>query len=419
VTELELERLLLQLVLLMGVTIVLATLIRALFGRIGVPSLVGFIVLGMAMQLADVNGTLFSVQAREVFAFLGNLGVVMLLFRVGLASNLPGLLKQLWPASQIWFWTILASGGLGFATTYWLLDYGLIPSLFVAIALTATSVGVAVGVWQEAGALNSKDGQLLLDVAELDDISAVIFMALLLALSPILRAGQTDGLTPIVIGTTGLFLGKVVLFSTGCYLFSRYLERPITGLFERFSRPPEPMLTVVGIGLIFAALAGLLGFTVAIGAFFAGLVFSRDPRAVVMEASFNTLYHLFVPFFFIDIGLQIDLGSLNNAWGLGVVLFLAAVLGKLLGAGLPTALLAGTSSGVLIGVSMVPRAEIAMIVMHRGASLGGWAVPSELFAAVIFVAAVTSLLVPLVLRSLLVPLVLRPMLRNLPMKKGV
>lgn len=391
----------LVLIFLLGVTIVLAMLAKALLGRVGVPSLVGFVLLGFLFRLTDTQLPFLSFEIQEVFRFLGELGVILLLFRVGLAADLNGLLKQLRRASQIWFWTVVVSGALGFAVTYGWLGYSLIPSLFVAVALTATSVGVALNVWQEAGALRSSDGELLLDVAELDDISAVVFMALLLALAPVFNNGGAEHLGALALGTAGLFALKAGLFGAFCYYFSRYFEKPVMRFFERLERAPDPMITVTGIGMMFAALAGLLGFSVAIGAFFAGLVFSRDPHALRMETSFDTLYEFFVPFFFISIGLQFAPDALQTALSLSGALLMAAVVGKLVGAGVPTARLVGVSSGVLIGVSMVPRAEIALIVMQQGHTLGPWAVPPELFSAMIVVSAVTSLAAPLVLRPLL------------------
>jgi Kef-type K+ transport system membrane component KefB len=161
------------------------------------------------------------------------------------------------------------------------------------------------------------------------------------------------------------------------------------------------MIMVIGIGFIIAAVAGLMGFSVAIGAFFAGLVFSRDPRAVRMEESFTPLYEFFTPFFFIGIGLSIDPTMLITALGLGFILLIAAVLGKVIGAGGPAFLTLGSTGSLLLGVSMVPRAEIAMVIMERGYKLGDWAVPPEVFGAMAVVSAATCLISPVILRLLL------------------
>ncbi|EDX75866.1 ATP synthase ab C terminal domain protein [Coleofasciculus chthonoplastes PCC 7420] len=115
----------------------------------------------------------------------------------------------------------------------------------------------------------------------------------------------------------------------------------------------------------------------------------------------DALYELFTPFFFIGIGLKINPSALTAALGMGGILLVAAVLGKLIGAGGPTLLTTGWTGAALIGVSMVPRAEITMIVMGKGLSLGEWAVSNQVFAAMVVVSAVTSILAPIILRSLL------------------
>ncbi|MGF1540462.1 MAG: cation:proton antiporter [Pleurocapsa sp.] len=399
-------------ILLVGVAITLAILIKSGLERIGIPALVGYLALGFLLRLMDSQIHFLSVEAQEIFQFLAEVGIISLLFRVGLESNLAGLIRQLSRASRIWTGDVFFSAALGFITAYWLLGQALIPSLFIAIALTATSVGVSVSVWQEQQALRSPNGELLLDVAEMDDISAVILMALLFSLAPVMRESNLDSLFPVMITTTGVFLVKAVVFGAFCWLFSRYFEKKLTHWFYQIEPPPEPMLEVVGISFIIAALAGLLGFSVAIGAFFAGLVFSRDPEAVKFDTSFGSIYEFFTPFFFIGIGLQIVPNALISGLGMGMLLLVAAIVGKLIGAGIPALLTTNLQGATLIGVSMIPRAEISTIVMQKGLSLGDWAVPPHAFAAMVVVSAVTSTLVPILLRSLLQGWSQKPKLTN-------
>lgn len=178
--------------------------------------------------------------------------------------------------------------------------------------MTATSVGISVSIWQEAEALNSPNGELMLDVAEMDDISAIFLMALLFNIVPVIHNGMQTDWEILIIKTVSIFLFKALFFAAFCFFFSRYLERHITKFFRKFDPPADFTLTIVGFGFCIAAIAGLLGFSEAIGAFFAGLVFSRDPEAVKIDASFDILYDLFVPFFFISIGLAIDLTTLGT-----------------------------------------------------------------------------------------------------------
>jgi len=388
-------------ILFLGTLIVLSIVIRSGLKKTGVPSLIGFIALGFLIRLIDPQGTLISEETGKIFEFFAEIGVITLLFKVGLESNLKGLVKQLRHASIIWFGNIVFSGFLGFVIAEHVFHLGLFPSLFIAVALTATSVGVSVNVWHEENAVKSPTGELLLDVAEMDDISGIMFLALILSIIPVLKGNLDVSLADAVGKTIGILLLKLFAFGLVCTLFSRYVEPHITSFFSKIRHSPDPMLIMAGFGFIIAALAGVLGFSLALGAFFAGLVFSRDPKAVKLDASFGALYDLFTPFFFIGIGLKIEPSSLNSAVGLGVVLTIVAVIGKLIGNGLPSLFFMGWTSVLLLSVSMVPRAEIAMIVMQRGRDLGDWAVPDHVFGAMVVVSLATCIFSPLALKRML------------------
>ncbi|MEE9139336.1 MAG: cation:proton antiporter [Alphaproteobacteria bacterium] len=389
--------------LLVGIMIVLVMVVKPGLKRLRVPSLVGFMALGFLLRLADDEWGLLSEQehALAVFEFLANLGIVVLLFRVGLESNLPGLIRQLPWASQVWIGNVVVSGLAGFAAAYFVLHLGLIPSLFVATALTATSVSVPVSVWQEVGALRSRNGEMLLDVAGLDDISAITLMALLLALAPAAMAGAQAGPTPGVGETVAWLLLKLAALAGVWVLFARYVERPLTAFFAKIEPAPDLMLLVVGTAIIMASGIVALGFSLPIGAFIAGLAFSRDPEAIKVDEWLSPIHDLFAPFFFIGIGLAVSMGALTGAAGLGAILLTAAVLGKLAGTSLPALPRAGAAGSVLLGISMIPRAEIALVVMHHGMLLGDQAVPPNLFNAMVMVSVATCLGASLVLYPLL------------------
>jgi Kef-type K+ transport system membrane component KefB len=387
-------------VFLIGVIVVASMAVRTIFRRLGAPPLIGFILLGFALRLIDTRWDLLSGATGEGLQLLAAIGIFALLFRVGLESNVKGLLGELPRALAIWLGNVGLSGLLGYGAARYLLDLPLIPSLFVAVALTATSIGVSVQVWHDAGRLKTRRGNLLIDVAELDDVSAVVLMLMLFALAPVLALPDDGTLLSVAGGAAALIALKAALFGVACFLFARYLERPITDVLSRVEPLPDPLLPVVGIGLIIAAIAGMLGFSLALGALFAGIMFSRDPKAVRVDASFDAIYQLLVPFFFIGIGLQIAPDSLGLAAGLGAVLLAAAVVGKLVGAGVPAWPLDGWTGAVLLSVSMVPRAEIALVVIMEGRRLGPWAISDEVFAAVTLVVLASSLCAPLALRYL-------------------
>jgi len=389
------------LVLILGGVVVITIFIRAGFKRIGLPSLVGFMGLGFIIKLGGVKVGILSAEFSIVFEFLANIGIIILLFRVGLESNLKGLLNQARHAIIIWIGNIVFSGILGFIIADYFLGLGLIPSLFIGVALTATSVGISISVWREKGMIKTKAGELLLDVAEMDDISGVILMALLLSVAPVLREGVHASLNEVLGKTVCILFLKLILFCLLCFFFSQYIEKHITNYFIKLKRSPDPMLMVAGFGIIIAAITGLLGFSLAMGAFFAGLIFSRDPKAVKLDSSYGVLYDLFVPFFFIGIGLNVEMKGLYSALGLGAVLFVVAVIGKLIGNGFLSIKFTGWTSAALISLSMVPRAEIAMIIMQRGLQLGKWAVSDKVFSAMVLVSLGTCVLSPVVLRPFL------------------
>jgi Kef-type K+ transport system membrane component KefB len=398
VDRLEHEVALVQAVLLIGALTVIALFVKNVFRRLGVPGLVGLIAVGFALRVVDARLGVIGPEASWILEFLARMGVVALLFRVGLESDVGRLLGQLRRAGLIWAGNVAASGALGYVACRYLLDLGSVPSLFVAIGLTATSVGVSVGTWRDAGKLKSGPGELMLDVAELDDISGVVLMALLFGVLPVLRSGGS-GLFSAVSRQLLIVLGRLALFSAGCLLFSRHLERRYTTWARSLAPEPDPMIVLAGLALVIAGLAGLLRYSLAIGAFFAGLVFSRDPRAVRIEASFNALHEFFVPFFFIGIGLRLAPDGAGLALGAGGLLLAVAVLGKLGGTYLPARLLSGRRTAWAMSWSMVPRAEIAMIVMRYGVERGPWAVSQAVYSAMVLVVAVTCFVVPPVLRA--------------------
>ncbi|MBD3386991.1 cation:proton antiporter [candidate division KSB1 bacterium] len=388
------------LVLLFGGLIVAAILLKTWLSRIGIPPMIGYLALGLALRIiADQTGML-SKEGEEVVHFLAQIGVITLLFRVGLESHLSGLLKQLRSASFIWIFNIIISGAIGYAAAYYLLGLPFLSSLVIAVAMTATSVGIPAKVWSDEKKLDTPQGELFLDVAELDDVSGVVLMSLLFSILPVLQSGSGDGgLLAVTMKNLGLFVLKLVGFAGACFLFSNYLEERFTGYLRKKESGPDLMLVVAGTGVVIAAVAGLLGFSAAIGAFFAGLAFSRDPQRVKVDAAFSSIYDLFTPFFFIGIAMRMAPSAMSSSMLLALlVLLIAAVAGKIIGTCLPAWRSLGTAGALLLGVSMIPRAEITMLIMQRAHESSGGVISENIYSAMILVSAITCVTVPFLLR---------------------
>jgi Kef-type K+ transport system membrane component KefB len=390
---------------LVGGGVLAAAALNSVLTALRIPPLVGYIGIGFALRLIDDAVPFLSEPVVHSFRFMADLGIVALLFSIGLQSHPSTLAAKLPLAAMIWVGDVVAAFGVAFAAAYWLLHVDMITATVVATALSATSVGVAVGVWRSARSLQSPAGNLLVDVAELDDISAVALMAVLFAVAPILRGG---GDAVVSAGDTIVrFAGLLIVFVSGCLAFAQYGERHVTAYADRMHEPPQRMLVVAGVGFLIAATAGVMGFSLAIGALAAGLVFSRDPAAVRTDKSFNDITSFVTPFFFIGIGLQIDPESLQGALLPGLILVAAAVGGKLLGNYVPALFAMGAQGATLLALSMVPRAEITMVVMDQARPLLT-SVP-WLYSAMVLVTAVTSLGAPLILL---------PLLKRWPQVKG-
>ena len=159
------------------------------------------------------------------------------------------------------------------------------------------------------------------------------------------------------------------------------------------------MISVLGVGLVVAGLAALLGFSAAIGGFFAGLIFSRDPLSVKIDGSFDSIHDLFVPFFFVYVGLRLDLSILASNLGPVVLLFVAAVIGNGVGSFLPVMNRLRPQSALVFAIALIPRSEITLLVMRRGLDLG--IVSQNAFGVVVAVVMLTMVGVPLTLQRVL------------------
>ena len=382
---------------LMGILMIFTLLIRGIFIRRFMPLLIIYVGVGMLLSWLNTRIPLLDHGSRHSLGLLAEAGLVLLLFKVGLESDLKGLLQQLPNASWIWLWNVLFSGVLGFAAAYYLADFSLFTSIFIAVALTATSLGVTVTIWQDARQLKTERGNLFVDVAELDDISSIVLMAILVALTPLLANGK--GIAAMDVGTTlARVLATLTAFVTACWVFSVYIEKRLTQFVERYETHHEPMVLMLSIGFIIAALAELSGLSLAVGAFLAGLAFSRDTAAAKERVVFNGLYVVFTPFFFIGLGLHIDLSAFSTALWPGLILLFAAIAGKVLGNGLPAYRRLGFYGALVIGVSMIPRAEIAMVIMQKALEAGA---QPRAFAAMMMVTVGTVLLTSLTLPRLM------------------
>ncbi len=365
--------------------ILLATKIGdEVFKRLGQPTLIGEILAGLIVGPA-VLGIVEPSQVIDVFA---ELGVVLILFWVGLETRIHELLSVGRSATLVGILGVIVpfAGGYGFAIAR---GEGTETALFFAAALVATSVGITSAVLIGVGALESRAGRTILGAAVVDDILAMLIVAVA---SAVAVGGGTSVVELAVVAVMALlFVGFFAFGGTG--FMRRYpgvLDVP------RFSESPLLPAVILCLGL--AALAAEIGLAAIIGAFLAGMMVAETKEQHPVEEEVAPLYAFFAPFFFASIGLQLDLGVYKSATVIGVVLLVTviAIATKALGA------YAGArgltrSEALFVAAGMVPRGEVGIIVAGIGIDAG--ALTGESFAIIVGMALLTTILVPPVLRS--------------------
>lgn len=373
--------------------------LSVLFRKWHIPSLVGFILIGLALGVIDSRTGLFREGDHAVMSFLSRTGLAVLMFYVGFDSSLGELRKQLKKASFIWVFNVAASGVAAFLVAHYLIGWAVIPSLFAGVALTATSVGISVTVWGEQNLLHSAPGRLLIDLAELDDLSSISLMVLLFSLVPLFREGTLG--PGVVFLKIGMLIAKMALFGLIWALLLRFAVRRLLFNGKDPHNGLQKILRILVLSGLVTAFAAWLGFSLAIGGFMAGLMVGRFREDLNADAEVTVLYRILAPFFFIGIGLNLPLDFLGHGWGAGLWLLLAAVVGKFLGVMIPALGPMGGRRAFLVSLSMLPRAEIALVVMERGLRLGTWAVDQTAYGAMIMVSLLTCLFIPILVCVLL------------------
>jgi Kef-type K+ transport system membrane component KefB len=358
--------------------------------RLGQPAVAGEIVAGMVIG-QHLLGLVPESQYQDIFA---ELGVVFLLFIVGLETRPSGLWRVGRQAGAVALLGIAVPFGLGFLTLH-LLHRSPVEALFVGAALTATSVGITARVLSDLGYTGTRVARVILGAAVIDDILGILLLAVV--------SGLASG--HVSFPQLELLAVESIAFVAAALLVGRFAIRHIgPRLSRRAGGGSRGALFAISIALCYAfsALAGKIGLAAIIGAFFAGIIFAEIPEAGDLRRSMDPIYVLLVPIFFVLMGTRVDVPRLLSAevLPLGLLITVVAIVGKLVGCGL-AALPLGLRDALAVGVGMTPRGEVGIVVALIGLSSG--AVTTDVYSQVIMMSILTSLFAPSLLRKLLVP----------------
>jgi Kef-type K+ transport system membrane component KefB len=354
-----------------------------LFRRLGQPGIVGEILAGVLIGPSVLGW----VEPDEVFQLFAELGVVFLLFWVGLETRLSDMRAVGRSAALVGGLGVVFpfAGGIALGAA---LGDGSAEAVFLGVSLVATSVGITSAVLIELGVLQSTAARTILGAAVIDDVLALLLLAVATGLAD--GGGLDVGDLALVLGIAVAFIAFFALVGTRVtQRWPRLLHAP------RFSESPLLPAVLVCLGL--AALAAEVGLAAIIGAFLAGMIVAETREQHPIEREVEPLYAFFPPFFFAFVGAQLDLGSLAHGDALLLLggLTALAVVTKYAGAWLGARSL-DTNERRTVALGMVPRGEVGIIVAGIGATAG--VVGDERFAVIVAMSVATTLIAPPLLR---------------------
>ncbi len=376
-----------------------ARILGELAARLGAPSVIGELAAGLLLGPSLLGW----VEPSAVIRLLAEIGIILLLFEVGLETDVWRLIRTGAKPLMVATAGVVLPFTLGFAAARLLFGQSLLTSLFIGGTLTATSIGITVRVLADLGRGQSRESNIVLGAAVLDDVIGVVLLAFLYEFS-------TGG------GISLVNTGRVLLFIALFMLLAPVAARGMAEIIKRFEKssriPGLIPTTVVSLVLFFAWLAHAVGAPELLGGFAAGLALSRrfffpmglavrtDPEfARRMEDQARPIIHLFTPIFFVTVGLSLNFRvidwSSSFIWWFSLTLFLLAVAGKLFSAFL---IRENRRTRLAIGLAMVPRGEVGLIFAELGRSSGIFS--NEVYAAMVIVIALTTLLPPFAMKWL-------------------
>ncbi|HMG45173.1 MAG TPA: cation:proton antiporter [Acidimicrobiales bacterium] len=351
--------------------------------RIGVPAVVGEILAGVLVgpSLLGLVG-----DSDEVLRTLGEIGVILLLLEVGMEMDL-GELGRVGRASMLVATVgVVVPMALGIGAMQIIGTDGE-TALFVGAALTATSVGITARVFGDLRALATTEARTVLGAAVADDVMGLVVLTVVVRL---VTEGSVSALS--VAGIVAVAVGFIVVGGA----VGLRITAPLFGLIERWSRSTGTMVALaLAFTLAFARLADAARLAPIIGAFLAGIALSRAAQSHVIRRELTPVGHLFIPVFFLQIGIDAEIDAFTRPEVLrdAALLLVAAVVGKMVS---PLGAIGSPGDKLLIGLGMLPRGEVGLIFATIGLQTG--VIGDDLYAALLLVVLVTTLATPQLLK---------------------
>lgn len=337
----------------------------------------------------DAEAVIHVFQSQsEVISVLAELGVIVLLFEIGLESDLRELGKVGYQAAIVAVVGVVAPFVLGTVGLVMLFNVPIIPAVFAGAALTATSIGITSKVLSELGHLKSTEGQIIVGAAVIDDVLGIIVLAVVASLA---KTGEVDlfNVVYLIVSASAFLIGSILL--------GKFFNKSFEAMADRLQTRGALLIPAFTFALAMAFLANVIHLEAILGAFAAGLVLDETDKRKELDHQVMPIADILVPIFFVTVGAKADLSVLNpavaeNRAGLIIAAFLIAIaiIGKVV-----TGWAVFGQPGVnrlAIGVGMIPRGEVGLVFAGIGSASGVLDKPLE--AAIIVMVILTTFLAP-------------------------
>tara|TARA_B100000902_G_scaffold75600_1_gene80424 strand:+ start:934 stop:2181 length:1248 start_codon:yes stop_codon:yes gene_type:complete len=385
---------------------IVGKIVSSLFVKYKQPEVLGELIAGVLLGILGLI-PLYGELGYDFFHLLSEVGVAILLFEIGLETDLDDLINVGLPSLIVGIIGVVAPFGLGYFTVYGLADLNFInfgsetaqflTALTIGATLTATSVGITARVLSELGKLKSTEAKVVLGAAVIDDVLGLIILAVV---SGIISTSSMSATSEISISSLEILIisakafGFLILAILLGNLFTKKLFIFIYNLKARGSL----LLGALAYTFIFAYLAQFAGLAPIIGAFAAGLLLAKTNQKDLIEDRLKPVADVFIPIFFIMVGSAVDITAFNPFIKeniaviiLALVLFVVAIIGKVI-SGLGAYKL--NVNKLVIGIGMIPRGEVGLIFASMGL-VSGVLTKSEYSALTIMVMLTTFIAPPL------------------------
>jgi len=369
--------------------------------KVGQPPVLGELAAGVLLgNLALAGFTQFDYLKSDANVdMLARLGVILLLFQVGLESTVAQMAKVGLSSFLVATFGVIGPFILGWGVGAWLVpDAGVYAHIFLGATLTATSVGITARVLKDLGRSQTDEARIILGAAVIDDVQGLVILAVVTGVIAAANSGGT-----LSYGAIGFVLFKATAFLVGSLVLGVYLSPRLFSLASKLDA--SGVLLALGLSFCFltAWLADAIGLAPIVGAFAAGLVLEQLHYRDFVDRGEHSLEHLvepiagfLVPIFFVVMGARTDLSvfAQPGVLGLAAALTIAAILGKQLCA---VGVIGKGLDRLSISIGMIPRGEVGLIFANMGQTLvvaGNAVVNQSVFSAVVVMVMATTVITP-------------------------